>query len=529
MNTATRANRRDEAGQSLVLVALAMTAVVGMLAVALDGGYAYLERRRMQNAADAAVYGGVKVLGSRVNNSAAVEMTIIKEINRYAEMNGTPDSNGIAADQYNSNVQAYFLDANNQPFGSQIGLNGSVPANTAAIMVQTRIQYPNFIAAAIGSPTMLVSAFSVGACGPIKGLSNLVPIGVKEFPYVFGSNYTIWDRESDADPRTGNIQGAYRGWLNYLDINFSGGNHSNANDKDWMDNGFQGTVNVGDWVGGSPGVRSSTIMAAEARLGDVVFVPIYDQIVNADYHVIGFAAFKLVDATHQGSDKYIVGQFVRYAIPGEWGNSAVTGLCSVKLTSSAAPPPAFNTPQAFVTNTPMPADTATATAAPSATATVPAPTSTSTPLPTATPPPGATATRTPTRTGTPTVTATFTRTPVPGTATRTPTSTLTPVPPTATRTVTPTPCPGLPAPANLAYSRNGSNVTLTWSPSAGATSYNIYRSATASGGPYGWLDSPAASPFYTDIPNKSTYWYYATAVSAACGESPGSNIVMVQR
>ena len=43
-----------ENGQSMVIVMLALTAIVGMVALAVDGGFAYALHTRMQTAADLA-------------------------------------------------------------------------------------------------------------------------------------------------------------------------------------------------------------------------------------------------------------------------------------------------------------------------------------------------------------------------------------------------------------------------------------------------------------------------------------------
>ena len=52
----------NERGQTLVIIALFMVAVVGMAALVLDGGHAYAQRRRMQNAADAGALAGAREL-----------------------------------------------------------------------------------------------------------------------------------------------------------------------------------------------------------------------------------------------------------------------------------------------------------------------------------------------------------------------------------------------------------------------------------------------------------------------------------
>src|SRR5260221_11455075 len=51
---------RLERGQSAVFVALLLVAMVGMLALALDGGNAFFKRREAQNAADAGALAGAR-------------------------------------------------------------------------------------------------------------------------------------------------------------------------------------------------------------------------------------------------------------------------------------------------------------------------------------------------------------------------------------------------------------------------------------------------------------------------------------
>jgi hypothetical protein len=92
---------------------------------------------------------------------------------------------------------------------------------------------------------------------------------------------------------------------------------------------------------------------------------------------------------------------------------------------------------------------------------------------------------------------------------------LAPVPP-------PPPLPPL-APTILGVLTNYGQVTLWWSASAGATSYNLKRSPN-SGGPYTVLSNPnPSSTNFTDnsVLNGMTYYYVVSAVGAG-GEGPNS-------
>ena len=141
--------------------------------------------------------------------------------------------------------------------------------------------------------------------------------------------------------------------------------------------------------------------------------------------------------------------------------NATDRSCAAYVYPGSAPPPPTPTPTP--TRTPTPPQT-------------PTPTPTRTPTPTATPTgPAPTATPTPTRTPTQTPTRTPTQTP-----TRTPTRTPTP-PQRPTPTATPTPAP--PGPFALLAPADGatvttSPVTLSWTASAGSTSYEVYAGPT---------------------------------------------------
>jgi hypothetical protein len=88
---------------------------------------------------------------------------------------------------------------------------------------------------------------------------------------------------------------------------------------------------------------------------------------------------------------------------------------------------------------------------------------------------------------------------------------------------TPTAAPTAPVPPlNLTATGGNQQVSLAWTASTGATSYNVKRAAT-NGGPYTTVGSPAGTS-YTDttVTNETTYYYVVTAVSAS-GESANSN------
>jgi fibronectin type 3 domain-containing protein len=78
-----------------------------------------------------------------------------------------------------------------------------------------------------------------------------------------------------------------------------------------------------------------------------------------------------------------------------------------------------------------------------------------------------------------------------------------------------------PAPTGLGATAGNAQVSLTWTASAGATSYHLKRS-TRSGGPYTQVAAPATtSDTDTGLTNGTTYYYVVSALNAV-GESANS-------
>ncbi|MES2657612.1 MAG: DUF642 domain-containing protein [Verrucomicrobiota bacterium] len=80
------------------------------------------------------------------------------------------------------------------------------------------------------------------------------------------------------------------------------------------------------------------------------------------------------------------------------------------------------------------------------------------------------------------------------------------------------------APAGVVATSGNSQVTVNWSASPGATSYNVKRS-TVNGGPHTTVGTVATTSFpNTGLTNGTTYYYVVTALNAG-GESAGSSQV----
>jgi Flp pilus assembly protein TadG len=110
---------REESGQTLVYVALSLVTLLLFVALAIEAGHLYAERRRMQNAADAGALAGVRelCLGSAAPTAVAVART-------YAvTKNGATWATPVASGQ---SLTVNALENVNLFFG---GLGGIVPVS----------------------------------------------------------------------------------------------------------------------------------------------------------------------------------------------------------------------------------------------------------------------------------------------------------------------------------------------------------------------------------------------------------------
>src|SRR5438270_11341097 len=98
---------KRESGQTLVIIALSMTAMLGIAGLVIDGGTAFVYRRAMQNAADAAAIAGTRVLAidSSITYTAQTATKIDSYVTQYLTLNGWVSAT-------NNFKYAYYVDAN---------------------------------------------------------------------------------------------------------------------------------------------------------------------------------------------------------------------------------------------------------------------------------------------------------------------------------------------------------------------------------------------------------------------------------
>ena len=294
-------------GQTLVVVAVMLVGLIGMLALVVDMGNIYSQRRFMQNAADAAALAGARAL--------ALEQDVARSVHEYAVTH-----NG--AEQYEY----------------------AVVGHTVAVTVHK--SFPTYFAGVVGVPTARVSAVAVAGYSPVQRLqdsADLMPVTVRRDVWAPGQVLRIWaDDKGVGDPQPGDVWDGQRGWLNY-----DGHEVADREVEEWIRYGYRGPVWVGMWINGTPGVKAASLIEFETwRLGKDVVVPIFDVVEQdnpghdlgsgqLDYRIVGFGVFHVTHVERTGNPKYVEGYFVRDYIPsgGGGGDDELTpfGASAVRL------------------------------------------------------------------------------------------------------------------------------------------------------------------------------------------------------
>lgn len=134
-----KSNRRGERGQALIVIVFSIIALVGVTALAIDGGNVYAERRRAQNAADAAALAGAV---ERVNNNTS---SWTDAVFKSAETNG-----------YNNDGVTNIVKVYSPP------ISGPNLGNIEYIQVQITSYTKTYFASVLGIPlvTNVVEAVS---------------------------------------------------------------------------------------------------------------------------------------------------------------------------------------------------------------------------------------------------------------------------------------------------------------------------------------------------------------------------------
>jgi hypothetical protein len=292
-----RHNSSSERGQSMIIIAVFMVALIGMLALVLDGGLGYAKRRQSQNAADAAALAGADALCD--SDPAPDARTVAEE---YVVLNGGSDP-----------------------------ANEDIIIGEREITVTAYVSHPTFFAGIFGSEEITAAATATAGCfvpcdayvvpiawacqPPVGGVIDdacAIDYGTLTTP---GPLYVIMDSKSvntdfvcqdppnsglpvgtldcDLDNDGANELLAY-GNRSWLDLDGGGGGANEL--KDWMAGSYDDPISIHTWFGGQPGTTDVVYQVAATRIDQIVFLPVFDAFCE------GWPSTECPDAYHFGPD-----------------------------------------------------------------------------------------------------------------------------------------------------------------------------------------------------------------------------------
>jgi hypothetical protein len=216
----------SQQGQSIIIVAAALLALVIFAAIAVDLSNAYVHRRTDQNAADAAALAGARELAYQMNqNGGSLQGKFIPEtyvkttMNDFAERNGAEDSDGLPANSINDNVTGFYLaeDGSRLSQGGTdivIGGVGIIPWQARGVEAIVQSVAPSFFSGVMGLDGINIDAEAAvliegGVCDAIC----LAPIAVLTDTFIPASGvppspcYNIFDGPNAGADDHGGDQG----------------------------------------------------------------------------------------------------------------------------------------------------------------------------------------------------------------------------------------------------------------------------------------------------------------------------------
>lgn len=310
----TRSGDRGERGQTLVIIILGMSAFLAFLALALDGGYAWAQRRKAQAAADAGALAGTRQLCISESAGSATSAASEYAITR----------NGATSADVTVNTSQYWVE------------------------VTAHVVFKTFFAHLLGRPEIDAQGTARAACFIPSTGEGVLPIAWSCKPPLSGQSdsedceldwitieqleeyrpyfdtydpppdelYIIMDNASfdqDVvcdDPDTAAVEGMDcdldgdgvidvlgQGSRSWLDLDGGGGGSDEL--RDWILNGFSPELTIHTWVPDQSGTANNVFQAAHQRVGVPVVLPVFDMFCQGS--ITGSGCATLVHHSPPGS------------------------------------------------------------------------------------------------------------------------------------------------------------------------------------------------------------------------------------
>ncbi len=364
---------RGDRGQIIVIAAMSMVALIGGVALILEGGNAYAHQRIAQNAADAVANSGATVLAQRLGGGTQGDAEVLAATDATATANGLDTYNA-----YYTNVKGQMLDGagaivTNPSSAARVGpADGStaIPPGAQGVQVGGSQSFGTTFARAIGINQFTASADAAAVTGALTGgqfLPVVFPVSLADCD---GTGSTVVSDEpwrlSNPDPSNPSNHPIGQEYI--IPLCKTGGGSFMILDLDPSKNCYeevsnpssiqfnQFPVDVATDVGNDCSKKIEDAVTDTGKQGKVVLIPICDGQCSTThgsggtYHIIRISAFYLDFVSYSnsphnsacsrttsptygtslsnivggnGSSSCIAGWFVRYVTSGPVGTGSI--------------------------------------------------------------------------------------------------------------------------------------------------------------------------------------------------------------
>ena len=150
-------SRRHPRGQVIPIAALAMIALIGGVALILEGGNAYAHQRETQNGADAVANAGAMTLAQYLGGTAKTDADVFGAMNTVSNANFLNDYDGYYTDVNGDLLTNGGSTAPNFGSAARVG-DGVIPPGSQGVQAVSTQTFPTPFGRVIGFPQFTSTA-----------------------------------------------------------------------------------------------------------------------------------------------------------------------------------------------------------------------------------------------------------------------------------------------------------------------------------------------------------------------------------
>ena len=161
------AHPRSEKGQVLVIVAVGFIALVAMVGLVVDGGFAWGKQRDTQNAADAIAQAGAAVLAEQLAGVIPVRTDgdVEQAVEDAREANNVDLDGAYYTDFDGRMLTVGGTPTTNESAAAEVGKVGTIPDGTRGVRAVARQDFDTFLMSVVGFPSMTAINDAVARSG----------------------------------------------------------------------------------------------------------------------------------------------------------------------------------------------------------------------------------------------------------------------------------------------------------------------------------------------------------------------------